>query len=219
MNVLRPDSPLMRAVTFLGNLILLGLLWTLCALPVVTAGAATTALYGVLLSRGASDLDAPKHFWRAFRQSWRQSTLLWCLLLAGGGVLWVDYALLTNGMIAQPGFQYVVPGVGLLLLGWATWLFPLCARFQLATLPLCRNAARLAIGNLPQTLLATLCNAIPFLVFWHSPVWFLRLVLFWPLLGVSLTAWVNCRLFLPIFRKLSPKGSEPPEPPADAPEA
>lgn len=210
MNFLRPDSPFMKGVTFLGNLILLNLLWTLCALPIVTAGAATAALYGILLSGGTSDLDVSKRFWRAFRQNWRQATVLWLWVLLTTAVLWVDYSLLTNGMIPLPGFQYVVPGVGLLLLCWATWLFPLCARFQSPTLTLCRNAARLAIGNLPQTLLASLCNAIPFLIFWSSPVWFLRLSLFWPLLGVSLTAWINSRLFLPILQRLSPKGSEPP---------
>lgn len=209
MNFFRLDSPFMKAVVFLGNLVLLSLLWTLCALPIVTAGAGTAALYGVLLTHGASNLDAPKHFWRAFRQSWRQATLLWCMILLAGAVLWVDYALLTNGMISLPNFQYVVPAVGLVLLCWASWLFPLCARFHSPTLALCRNAARLAIGQLPKTLLAAFCTSIPFLVFWHSPVWFLRLILVWPLLGAGLIAWVNSRLLSSTLRQIAPKPPAP----------
>lgn len=215
MNFFRIDSPFMKAAAYLGNLVLLSLLWTLCALPIVTAGAGTVALYGVLLTHGASDLDAPKHFWHTFRQSWRQATVLWCVILLSGVVLWVDYSLLTNGMISLPNFQYVIPAVGLALLCWAAWLFPLCARFQSPTLTLCRNAARLAIGQLPKTLLAAFCTAIPFLVFWHSPVWFLRLILFWPLLGAGLIAWVNSHLFSSTLRQISPR---PPALPPDDPQ-
>ena len=47
MKLFDHDGPLMRALTYLGNLILLNLVFLLCCLPVVTAGAACAALYTV----------------------------------------------------------------------------------------------------------------------------------------------------------------------------
>ena len=41
------DGPLMRALVYLGELILLNLLFLLCCLPVITAGASAAAMYTV----------------------------------------------------------------------------------------------------------------------------------------------------------------------------
>ena len=46
MKLFDHDGPLMRALTYLGNLILLNLVYLLCCLPVVTAGAASAAAGG-----------------------------------------------------------------------------------------------------------------------------------------------------------------------------
>ena len=42
---LRPDVPLFQLIYKLVNTVVAGVLWVLCCIPVVTAGAATTALY------------------------------------------------------------------------------------------------------------------------------------------------------------------------------
>ena len=69
----------------------LNLLWFLCAIPVFTIGAATTALYAVTL-KIAKDEDSAlaSLFFRAFRDNFRQATVLWLILLAVGAFLGGD---------------------------------------------------------------------------------------------------------------------------------
>ena len=48
MSELENNNPLFRAMARLGDLVVFSVLWLLCCLPVVTAGASTLALYAVL---------------------------------------------------------------------------------------------------------------------------------------------------------------------------
>ena len=53
------DSPLMRFLSRVADIMLLNALWLLCCVPIVTAGAATTAMYHVTLKLAAgADLRA-----------------------------------------------------------------------------------------------------------------------------------------------------------------
>ena len=69
----------------------LNLLWVLCSLPVFTLGASTAALYAVTLKLvDGEDGHLTARFFRAFRENFRQGTVLWLILLAVGGVLALD---------------------------------------------------------------------------------------------------------------------------------
>lgn len=48
MKLLDPDSPIMSFLARVADLVILNVLWLLCCLPVVTAGASTTAMYHVV---------------------------------------------------------------------------------------------------------------------------------------------------------------------------
>ena len=47
MKLFSPDSKFMRAMSMLGDLLLLNLIFLICCVPIVTIGAASTALYTV----------------------------------------------------------------------------------------------------------------------------------------------------------------------------
>ena len=69
----------------------LNLLWMVCSIPVVTLGAATTALYYVTLklARGEEG-NVTAMFFRSFRENFKQATVLWLILLAFGLFLGAD---------------------------------------------------------------------------------------------------------------------------------
>lgn len=91
--LLGPDSRLVRYGTTLTSLIELNLLWLLCCLPVVTAGAATTAVYYTMYRILTGEDDAVlRPYFRAFRQNFKQATLLWLPLLVIAAVLGLDGA-------------------------------------------------------------------------------------------------------------------------------
>ena len=73
----RFDSPVMQKLALLTNLMLLNLLWLICSLPVLTAGAATTAMDAVIFQYlDGGDDSVIKPFFKAFAANFRQSTLI-----------------------------------------------------------------------------------------------------------------------------------------------
>ena len=78
------ESKAVQALGRVADLMLLNILFLLTSLPIVTAGAAWTALYDVCF-RITSDRDEKliRHYFRAFRENFRSSTGIWLVLLTG----------------------------------------------------------------------------------------------------------------------------------------
>ena len=77
------DSPLMKALMKIGDLLCLSILWLAFSLPIVTIGASSAALYAAVhhcLRRQEAGLW--KNFWNAFRENFVRSTLAWLIELA-----------------------------------------------------------------------------------------------------------------------------------------
>lgn len=63
---IRPDTPVLLMLAKACNIILLTLVWAVCCAPVVTIGAATTALYTVMWRISAGqDVRVIREFWDA----------------------------------------------------------------------------------------------------------------------------------------------------------
>ena len=96
-NIFRWDSPLMKFMMLITNLVCLNVLWLVCCLPVVTAGAATTAMYYVVFQYITKQDDAVlKPFFRAFKENFRQVTPVWILNLLIGAALAAEIFYLTQ---------------------------------------------------------------------------------------------------------------------------
>ena len=77
------DSPLMVALMKIGDLLCLSVLWLVFSLPIFTIGASSTALYAaVFYCLRRNEAGVWKHFWKAFRENFKRSTLAWLIELA-----------------------------------------------------------------------------------------------------------------------------------------
>ncbi len=78
MNVFQMNSPLMRGIRKIVELMYIGMLWFICSIPLVTLGAATAALYEVLLKAVKNQEGYLfKSFLRAFQNNFKQGTCIW----------------------------------------------------------------------------------------------------------------------------------------------
>lgn len=128
------DSPLMGALTSIGDCICLSVLWIVFSLPVVTVGASTTALYAaayhsIRLKKGA----LWRTFWEAFRDNLKRSTLLWLVVLVILAILSMDVFVLRG--IRQSGgafggLYYIVLVLWCAALAWAVYVAAYAARFN-----------------------------------------------------------------------------------------
>ena len=112
LNPFSYDGLLVRFLNLVADLVALHVLWLLCSLPIVTIGASTTALYYASMRRIRTDEShVHQNFFRSFRQNFRQSTILWLIMLVvgavlvavGAGLIYLPAGLIAGGALAIAG--------------------------------------------------------------------------------------------------------------------
>lgn len=204
----RMDSPLMRFLTKIADLMVLNILFCVTSIPIITIGASWTALYSVTLKMVRDEEGSvSRSYFRSFRQNFRQATLLWLGVLVVLALLVLDIRVL-NGMAGgtAPGLLRV--GVEILaLLGIMVlqYLFPSLARFEASLADTLKNACMMALAHLPKTALMTAAAV--------GAVWITLInnttiaigLMVWPLIGFSLMAFGNSGILRKIFDSYVPK--------------
>lgn len=161
----------MQVLSALIDLVWAGILWLVCSLPVLTAGASSTALYyAVVKSIRHERGRVSSCFFQAFRSNFRQATLIWliCVLyvLVGAGdvIAFERMGLGENTLIRVFSRVFFLP-VPLLF----PWLFSFLSRFQNTVGGVFRFSLYLAMRNPGRTLLLTLELALFLLICWLIP--------------------------------------------------
>lgn len=204
----RMDSPLMRFLAKIADLMVLNILFCVTSIPLITIGASWTALYSVTLKMVRDEEGSvSRSYFRSFRQNFRQATLLWLGVLVVLALLVLDIRVL-NGMAGgtAPGLLRV--GVEILaLLGIMVlqYLFPSLARFEASLADTLKNACMMALAHLPKTALMTAAAV--------GAVWITLInnttiaigLMVWPLIGFSLMAFGNSGILRKIFDNYVPK--------------
>lgn len=196
-----PDSPIMRLLADLADLVVLNLLWLLCCLPIVTAGAATAALYRCTLNMARTEKAwNAKAFFAAFRENFPKATGIWLILLAVLAVLAADIWLLYRNILPFPRAFSALPGAGTIFwLFTKAFVFPLTAQFENTVGKTLSNAVVLSVSHPIRSLAMCALNLLPLLLWLLSPSAFLCVSVCWLLFGFSLTAYVNTLLIKPVF--------------------
>lgn len=200
MKLFSPDSKFMRAMSTLGDLMILNLVFLLCCLPVVTIGAAASALYTVAfrIVRGTEG-RALGLFFSSFRQCFRRAAPLWLLLALALAVGAIDVWLFA----AVPGALRLleIPFALLLLLALFTagYAFPLLSQFDNSVRGTLKNALILSLGYLPRTVVVTALNVFPFALLFINPYLFLSAGFIWVFLYFSAAAVMNAKLLEKVF--------------------
>jgi uncharacterized membrane protein YesL len=153
MGIFNMDGPIYRIGTILADILILGVLWLVFSLPVVTIGASTTAVYYVFTKRiNGREGYLWQDFWRSFRQNFLMATAVWLTLL-------LIYAFLvfniTNvGLLeAMTDFVLVAQFIILVQAIFVTmYAFPLISRFEMGYVEVFKTAFFLANRHILLTI-------------------------------------------------------------------
>lgn len=201
MKLFSPDSKFMIAMSRLADLILLNFLFLITCIPLFTVGAASTALYTVAFRIGTvRETGVIKPYFRAFRDNFRQATILWLLLVLGGGCAVFDITLF-YGMNSLLRYLFIPFAILLILILFAVSVaFPLLSQFNNSTKQTVLNALFLSVGYLPRTLLVTAMNLFPFAVFACNMLLFFQTSFMWVFLYFSVSAYFGALLLKGAFK-------------------
>ena len=205
MKFLAYDSPFSQVLLKLCYGCYLNLIWFICCIPVVTIGASTTALYYASLKNARGEDHAlARMFFRSFRENFRQSTVLWLILLAAGLFLAGDGYLVYRLRASSTGAAAVLWTLMLALviaaaLAYAIvllFVFPLVASVSNTNWAMLKNSFFIGTHYL-------FCTILVFAV--HFAMFFAVVSIFTPLilLGEGLCALVSAYLMSNVLRACS----------------
>lgn len=136
------------------DLFLLSVLWVVCSLPVITAGAAAAGFYYCAMKICEdADYSVWRDFFAGFLGSFRTATKLYLLQLLAFAVLGFDLWV-TSRMGSNWGwFLFTISGMlAAAVLCISFFAYPLAARYRFGTRKILHDAAVIACIHLPHTL-------------------------------------------------------------------
>ena len=203
------EGPVFTFLSRLADLYWLNLIYIICCIPVITVGAATTALYYVSLKM-AKDEEGyiTKSFFKSFKQNFLQATVIWLVILAIGIIMFMDLRIANGGDMAEvlnstAVSNVIIVAVGVMVIVLCmilTYVFPLLAQFDNTIKNTVKNAFLISIRHLPYTFLMMLITAIPVALIWFSPALLLLVLIMF-----SVTAYINSKFLNKIFILYMPK--------------
>lgn len=138
MNILNPNSEVMRTLEDIFYLIALGLLWLLLSFTVIGMGPASVALYYAIVKSVKKGRGSPfQEFFSALKlkQNWLTALVIHILLLLFGWTLYIydwNYIIIWISTGTMPDSLQTVLAIvkTFILLGIASFVYPIISRFK-----------------------------------------------------------------------------------------
>ena len=198
-SIFSPESALVSGLGKLTMILCTAMLWTITSLPIITVGASCTAVFTVMLkSQRGEDAHWFADYFRAFRDSFKQSTVAWLLILALGAMFgFCMYYYNTLEVTALSLLFGALLGFTLVI---GMYVFPIISRFENRFSVIIMMAAVLPFQNWKRTIaMILLVVAVTALCLYVTP-----LLVF----AYGLFAFGASFLFMKIFRPLEDAISE-----------
>lgn len=199
------DGPVMHLMTKITYCLFLNILWFLCCLPIVTAGASTTALFYVTLKIAKNEEGRiTTAFFHSFRKNFKQATVIWLILLIVGIVLGIDgyvfYHMRFHNVFWTIGTAvfFIALAAYLIIL---MYIFPLLSRFENTTRSMFKNALMIGMRFL-------FCTALMAVIYFSMTVIVIRIFTPAIILGEGLCALLCSYLLSNIFLLLEGNSDE-----------
>ena len=209
------ESKFSQLLLKLCNACMLNVLWFVCSLPIVTMGAATTALYYACLKIVRDeDSHVAAQFFHSFRQNFRQATQIWLILLGCGLFLGLDGYILYHLRLTSGGTMGViwtlalaaVIAAAIVLVIVLEHVFPLLASVENTSRAMLKNAFLIGTHYLFATILVF---AVHFAMFFVVVAWFTPLIIFGEGLCALISAWLLNSILISVSG--TPEDEEEPE--------
>ncbi len=197
------DNPVWNFMSKVADLVILNILVMLCSLPVVTAGAAWTAMHFVTIRMARKEERyVVKDFFRSFKENFKQATVIWIFALVAAGVFIGDVLIYKAIPDQIPKvLMIIVMVLAYLVLGTLLYVFPLLSRFYNTVAGTLKNAFLVSVVNIPYTFLFAFLAVLPFAVLYFV----VELAPFVLLFGFSFPAYIASRSWVKILSKFEPQ--------------
>ncbi len=202
------DSPFVQFMNRVADLMWLNILFVICCLPVITIGDSVTAMFYITLKMTKNEESyITKGFFKSFKQNFVQATVIWLIFLVGGGLLVLDYFIVSGRMGLSVGNSNVTSVLQVLLvvvlifyLFTLTFVFPLLSKFDNTIKNTIKNAFIISVRHFPVTLACIAIGILTVLALVYIPI----MILFSFFLLFSVVALGCSFMYVRVFDKYLP---------------
>lgn len=194
------ESPLIQGLNKIADLMWLNVLTLICCIPVITAGAALTSAHYVALKMKRNEEGyITREFFKSFKMNFKQSTLIWLLVLLITLIFAVDfYIIKEGGIVLSNVLQVILMALCCLFVFTVIWVFPMQSKFVNSIKGTIKNAFALSIIQIPRTLLMLVVYLLPYVILYFTLQVFPLVILF----GISVPVYVSAMLYNKMFKQL-----------------
>ena len=189
------NSPFMQRLNQLADIIILNILVVISSIPIITIGAAQTALYDVTGRLMRNEGYVWKNYWMAFKSNFKVATKIWLLFLPSGIV--IAFGLLFYATSDAFGSKLALVLLCIACYFWLgafAWAFPLQSKFENAVKNTLHNAFHCSTILFLRTIIMVAINSIPVVLFFTALPWFLGAGPIWILLWFAFGARINAHV-------------------------
>lgn len=195
--IFNPQNRFWSFVEKITNLCLLSILWLLFSLPIVTAGAATAALFQYTLKLTRDEEGYVwQTFWKGFKENFFQATALWILVAAAGIFLIADLyccQFLPFPQAVRWAARVILVSLIFVYLLTSLYVFPLTAFFRVTLKNAVIHSFIMAVGNLYVSVTILVIYGIFGVITYFLPEFFM--------VWFTLAGYASSHLFGSVFRK------------------
>lgn len=206
MKFLDIDSPLMQLMSKVADLMIINMLTIVCMIPVVTAGAALTAMhYQVLKIVRNEECYVTRGYFKAFKENFKQSTAIWLIMLVLCLILGGDFYIMnTSEQEFHIIFRALMGVVAICSVFTLLYVFPVQAKFINPVFRTIKNAMAMSILQAPKSILMLILYAAPVVLAAFFPGIIPLVFLF----GLSAPAFLAAKMYNKFFLKLEDRINE-----------
>lgn len=202
MKIFDYDGGFMRSAAILSRLTVLNLLWLVCCIPVLTAGAATAAQHHAAVCLMKGDIHIGRNFKHGLKLYWKKATILWLCTAVLGISFGMACYLFSISAIPYKSVLTLISGIAFLTLMLVLlWVFPVMVNFAGKLQEIIFNAFIFAFMYAPVTLIAASFYGIGAFLFIRWLATRLLVILF----GPTVIVYCTLVLFEKVFQKYKQK--------------
>ena len=199
------DGPFMRVMELVINMLLLNLLVILCSIPIVTAGAAFTAMSHQLFKMSKNeDGYVVREFFKDFASNFKVATPTWLIMLAVGAFLGFDLYIFSEGVSFPAAFKWAIIAIAVIYLFGLVYIFPVLARYETTPIRAIKTAYAMSVYGFFKTILMVALTAAPWIAAMYIPNFILVNLFF----GITLPAYISVFLYRKTFKVFEKKQRE-----------
>ncbi len=212
------DSPFMKFLNRMTDLLWLNLLTIVCSIPIITAGASFTALHYTCLKMVRDEEGyITKDYFKSFKQNFKQATIIWVITLLLAALIIMDYRIILGGGLVGDSlskfstiFFAGATAASVFIVCTLLYVFPILSHFENTIKGTIKNAFFMSILALPRTLLMLVLFLSPaalilMVAYFETMTWLVPIVAFF---CISAPAYFSAKLYNKTFKRFEPEKTE-----------